>query len=129
MISGRALIAAQRTVEREPELRQVAGEIVARGLRPSATSSAPGQTWYPADVKIATWNVNGIRARFSEVLRWIDREEPDVICLQETKASPEQVPEELFAVAGYHSHWHGHKGYSGVALHAAHREVRRRAGV
>jgi exodeoxyribonuclease-3 len=67
-------------------------------------------------VKIATWNVNGIRKRFTEVLHWIDREEPDVICLQETKASPEQVPEPLFAVAGYHAHWHGHKGYSGVAL-------------
>jgi exodeoxyribonuclease III len=67
-------------------------------------------------VKVATWNVNGIRARYTEVLRWIDREEPDVICLQETKASPEHVPEPLLAVAGYHAHWHGHKGYSGVAL-------------
>jgi exodeoxyribonuclease-3 len=67
-------------------------------------------------VKIATWNVNGIRARFTEVLHWIDREEPDVICLQETKASPEQVPEQLAQVAGYHAYWHGHKGYSGVAL-------------
>jgi exodeoxyribonuclease-3 len=67
-------------------------------------------------VKIATWNVNGVRKRSSEVMHWIDREEPDVICLQETKASPEQVPEPLFSVAGYHSHWHGHKGYSGVAL-------------
>ena len=67
-------------------------------------------------MKIATWNVNGVRKRSSEILHWIDREEPDVICLQETKASPEQVPEPLFSVAGYHSHWHGHKGYSGVAL-------------
>jgi exodeoxyribonuclease III len=67
-------------------------------------------------VKIGTWNVNGIRARSTEVLRWIDREEPDVICLQETKASPEHVPEPLVSVAGYHGHWHGHKGYSGVAL-------------
>jgi len=67
-------------------------------------------------VKIATWNVNGIRARSSEVLRWIDREEPDVICLQEIKASPDQVPDPLASVAGYHCHWHGHKGYSGVAL-------------
>lgn len=67
-------------------------------------------------MKIATWNVNGIRKRSSEVLHWIDREEPDVICLQEIKASPEQVPEPLCAVAGYHCHWHGHKGYSGVAL-------------
>jgi exodeoxyribonuclease-3 len=67
-------------------------------------------------VKIGTWNVNGIRRRSSEVLHWIDREEPDVICLQETKASPDQVPEPLVSVAGYHGHWHGHKGYSGVAL-------------
>jgi exodeoxyribonuclease-3 len=67
-------------------------------------------------VKIATWNVNGIRARSTEVMRWIDREEPDVICLQETKASADQVPEPLYSVAGYHAHWHGHKGYSGVAL-------------
>jgi exodeoxyribonuclease-3 len=67
-------------------------------------------------VKVATWNVNGVRARSSEILRWIDREEPDVICLQETKASPDQVPEPLVSVAGYHRHWHGHKGYSGVAL-------------
>ena len=67
-------------------------------------------------MKVATWNVNGIRARYTEVLHWIDREEPDVICLQETKASPDQVPEPLLSVAGYHTHWHGHKGYSGVAL-------------
>ena len=67
-------------------------------------------------MKFATWNVNGIRARSSELLHWIDRGEPDVICLQETKASPEQVPEPVSSVAGYHHHWHGHKGYSGVAL-------------
>ena len=67
-------------------------------------------------MKIATWNVNGIRARSTEVMRWIDREEPDVICLQEIKASPDQVPEPVVSVVGYHAHWHGHKGYSGVAL-------------
>ena len=67
-------------------------------------------------MKIVTWNVNGIRARSSEVTSFIDREEPDVICLQETKASPEQVPGTLSMVPGYHCHWHGHKGYSGVAL-------------
>jgi exodeoxyribonuclease III len=68
-------------------------------------------------VKIATWNVNGIRKRSSEVISWIDREEPDVICLQETKAAAAQVPEPLAKIAGYHCHWHGEKGgYSGVAL-------------
>ena len=67
-------------------------------------------------MKIATWNVNGIRARSSQVAHWIDAEEPDVICLQEIKASREQVPEPIAQVAGYHAHWHGSGGYSGVAL-------------
>jgi exodeoxyribonuclease-3 len=67
-------------------------------------------------VKIATWNVNGIRARSSQLLHWIDGEEPDVICLQEIKASPEQIPVEVATVPGYHAHFHGSKGYSGVAL-------------
>ena len=67
-------------------------------------------------MKIATWNVNGIRARKAQVLDFLAAESPDVLCLQETKASPEQVPEELAAAAGYHCHWHGHKGYSGVGL-------------
>ena len=67
-------------------------------------------------MKIGTWNVNGIRKRSSEVLSWIDREEPDVVCLQETKAALAQVPQHILDVAGYHCHWHGHAGYSGVAL-------------
>jgi exodeoxyribonuclease-3 len=67
-------------------------------------------------VKVATWNVNGIRARSSQVAHWIDAEEPDVICLQEIKASLEQVPVPLASVAGYHAKWHGSGGYSGVAL-------------
>ncbi len=67
-------------------------------------------------MKIATWNVNGIRARSSQVVHWIDGEEPDVICLQEIKASLAQVPEPLASIAGYHACWHGSGGYSGVAL-------------
>ena len=67
-------------------------------------------------MKISTWNVNGIRARADEVKSFVEREAPDVLCLQEVKASPEQVPEALLALPGYHALWHGHKGYSGVAL-------------
>ncbi len=67
-------------------------------------------------MKIATWNVNGIRARSSQLVHWIDGEEPDVICLQEIKASPDQVPEPIANVAGYHAYFHGSGGYSGVAL-------------
>ena len=68
-------------------------------------------------MKVATWNVNGIRKRSTEVISWIDREEPDVVCLQETKAAPDQVPEPLASIGGHHCHWHGERGgYSGVAL-------------
>ena len=68
-------------------------------------------------MKITTWNVNGVRARADMVLDWVRREEPDVLCLQEIKASPEAVPASVCALEGYWCHWHGHKGYSGVALH------------
>src|SRR5687767_3851230 len=67
-------------------------------------------------VKVATWNVNGIRARSAELTRWLSAEQPDVVCLQEIKASPDQVPDALFYSGSYWCHWHGHKGYSGVAL-------------
>src|SRR6476646_7971232 len=68
-------------------------------------------------VKIATWNVNGIRARQTEVQAFIERELPDVLCLQEIKASVDQLPVWLCDIEGYWCYWHGGKGYSGVALH------------
>lgn len=67
-------------------------------------------------MKIATWNVNGIRARQAQLLEWLAREKPDVVCLQEIKASPDQLTFELRDIEGYWGHWHGGKGYSGVAL-------------
>jgi len=70
-------------------------------------------------LKIATWNVNGIRARHAQVHEWIARERPDVLCLQEIKASSDQVPAALCEMEGYWCYWHGHKGYSGVALHVS----------
>ena len=65
---------------------------------------------------VATWNVNGIRAREAQVLEWIAAERPDVVCLQETKAAPDQVPAALRELPGYEGCWHGAGGYSGVAL-------------
>jgi exodeoxyribonuclease III len=73
-------------------------------------------SWQALAVKIATWNVNGIRARQPELLEWLAREAPDVVCLQEIKASFDQLTFELREVEGYWSHWHGVKGYSGVGL-------------
>jgi exodeoxyribonuclease-3 len=68
-------------------------------------------------MRVATWNVNGIRARESQVREWIVRDRPDAVCLQEIKAKPEQVPALLFESEGYWCYWHGAGGYSGVALH------------
>jgi exodeoxyribonuclease-3 len=67
-------------------------------------------------VKIATWNVNGIRARQNDVLAFIEEEKPDVLCLQEIKALPDQIPADLRALPDYWSYWHGMKGYSGVSV-------------
>jgi len=70
-------------------------------------------------MKLATWNVNGIRARHAQVQDWIAQERPDVVCLQEIKATPDQIPESLFGFEDYWCYWHGGKGYSGVALHVS----------
>jgi exodeoxyribonuclease III len=67
-------------------------------------------------MKIATWNVNGIRARAAQVQDWVAAERPDVICLQELKAPPEKVPEALCSLEGYWCYWHGATAYSGVGL-------------
>jgi exodeoxyribonuclease III len=67
-------------------------------------------------VKVVTWNVNGIRAREAQVLELLDRESPDLLCLQEIKAPPAKVPAALRQLPGYHGCWHGESAYSGVAL-------------
>ena len=67
-------------------------------------------------MKIATWNVNGIRARAAQFCEWVGRERPDVVCLQELKAEAAQVPESCRLI-DYHAFWHGMRAYSGVSLH------------
>jgi exodeoxyribonuclease-3 len=70
-------------------------------------------------MKIATWNVNGIRAREAQLREWVERDRPDVICLQEIKATSAQVPAALCEMEGYWCYWHGAGAYSGVGLHIA----------
>jgi len=67
-------------------------------------------------MKLATWNVNGIRARQAQLFDWLAAEKPDIVCLQEIKAAHDQLTFELRDMEGYWSYWHGDKGYSGVAL-------------
>jgi exodeoxyribonuclease-3 len=68
-------------------------------------------------MKIATWNVNGIRARHEQFLEFVEREQPDVVCLQELKAKLDQVPQSICSLNGYWCYWHGAAAYSGVGLH------------
>ncbi len=69
-------------------------------------------------MKVATWNVNGIRARQGQFVEWVQRDRPDVVCLQEIKATAEQIGEALTMLPEYWNYWHGGpKGYSGVSLH------------
>jgi exodeoxyribonuclease-3 len=70
-------------------------------------------------LKIATWNVNGIRARQAQLQEWIASERPDVVCLQEIKASSDQIPTAICEMEGYWCYWHGGRGYSGVGLHVS----------
>jgi exodeoxyribonuclease III len=69
-------------------------------------------------MKVATWNVNGFRAREAQFVEWVRGEQPDVVCLQEIKATAEQIGETLTLLPDYWNYWHGGpKGYSGVSLH------------
>ena len=70
-------------------------------------------------MRIITYNVNGIRAAMTKgLVDWVKAANPDVLCLQETKATPDQVDVQAFEVLGYHLYWYSaqKKGYSGVAI-------------
>ena len=78
-------------------------------------------------VKIASFNINGIRARLPRLLDWLARSKPDIVCLQELKAEDGQVPRLELEAAGYHVETWGQKGFNGVAILArtAIRDLRR----
>ena len=67
-------------------------------------------------LKIASFNINGIRSRLSALLEWLDRESPDVVCLQELKAPDAAFPINEIQKAGYGAIWHGQTSYNGVAI-------------
>jgi exodeoxyribonuclease-3 len=67
-------------------------------------------------VKLATYNLNGIRARQPRLLEWLDRAKPDIVCLQELKCADESLPIGDIEAAGYGAVWHGQKGFNGVAI-------------
>ena len=75
-------------------------------------------------MKIASYNVNGVNGRLPVLLRWLEEEKPDVVCLQELKAPDEKFPLEAIQQAGYNAIWHGQKSWNGVAILARNMEIK-----
>ena len=67
-------------------------------------------------MKIATWNVNSLNVRLPHVISWLTENQPDVLCLQETKQVNEKFEHDAFSAIGYHSYHNGQKTYNGVAI-------------
>ena len=67
-------------------------------------------------MKIATWNINGVKARLENLLLWLKESDPDIVCLQEIKSVDDQFPRDGIEALGYHVETHGQKGFNGVAL-------------
>lgn len=67
-------------------------------------------------MRIVSYNVNGIKARLPRLIEYLTEEQPDVVCLQELKASDDTFPEADIRAAGYGAIWHGQKGFNGVAV-------------
>jgi len=67
-------------------------------------------------LKIATWNVNSLNVRLPHVISWLTENQPDILCLQETKQVNEKFEHDAFSAIGYHSYHNGQKTYNGVAI-------------
>jgi exodeoxyribonuclease-3 len=67
-------------------------------------------------MRIATWNINGLRARLDFIMHWLRERKPDIVGLQELKLTDEQFPHDAFQEAGYTAVTHGQKAWNGVAI-------------
>ena len=67
-------------------------------------------------MRIATYNVNGVNGRLPVLLRWLEEDRPDVVCLQELKAPQERFPQAAIEALGYRALWRGQKSWNGVAI-------------
>ncbi|MBU1679390.1 MAG: exodeoxyribonuclease III [Bacteroidetes bacterium] len=83
-------------------------------------------------LKLISWNVNGIRASVKKgLLEWIEKENPDILCIQETKAWAEQLDDEVLNIPGYKSYFSEayKKGYSGVAVYSRQEPISVKKGI
>jgi exodeoxyribonuclease-3 len=93
------------------------GVLEGPGAKPPAPLHGPsGRHGYPHRVRLVTWNVNSIRQRLPRLLALLDRHEPDVVCLQETKVEDAAFPAMELLAAGYESASFGQRAYNGVAI-------------
>jgi exodeoxyribonuclease III len=67
-------------------------------------------------MKIATFNINGVNKRLGNLIRWLRAEKPDVVALQELKATDREFPEAAIEKAGYRAVWRGQKTWNGIAI-------------
>lgn len=67
-------------------------------------------------MRIATFNINGIKARLPRLLEWLEETKPDIACLQEVKSQDADFPADAFENIGYQAIWHGQKSFNGVAI-------------
>lgn len=75
-------------------------------------------------MRVATYNVNGVNGRLPVLLRWLAETSPDIVCLQELKASSEKFPLNAIRELGYNAIWHGQKSWNGVAILAKDMEIK-----
>src|SRR6187551_3381936 len=87
------------------------------GSKPSPPTNPPRRQHIPdAPVKVATWNINGVVRRLPLLVDWLSRAKPDVVALQETKATDAEFPKAALAAAGYGAITVGQRPWNGVAL-------------
>src|SRR2546422_6167422 len=77
---------------------------------------------YSPRMKIASFNINNVRKRLPNLLRWLRAAKPDVVCLQELKCTDAEFPIQAIERAGYGAVWRGQKTWNGVAILARHAE-------
>ena len=85
-------------------------------VRKAASKKTTSATPAPGLLKFATFNVNGVRSRLSNLLEWLAKESPDVVCLQELKAADAVFPRAELRAAGYGAIWRGQTSWNGVAI-------------
>ena len=93
----------------------MAQHVADRPARPTPSSKRQ-RAPRPLPLRIATFNINNVTKRLSNLLQWLDVAKPDVVCLQELKAETGAFPVAALQAAGYHAVWCGERSWNGVAI-------------